>query len=271
MGLSVSSEFGSSIQPLTFCRQRPCILVFQYPRSSDRLFNAVDCNLVAGVKDFQYPRSSDRLFNLRQLAQQVVASNFQYPRSSDRLFNSLLNAFNATVTKVFQYPRSSDRLFNLGAAQIFDVDRDRKSFSILGVRIVYSTVECRNEDILCFDLSVSSEFGSSILGCAQPRIKRKRSDLSVSSEFGSSIPMQKLAPAQRIHRRSFSILGVRIVYSTLATVLISAEQRSFSILGVRIVYSTNTRPVRDIQKARLSVSSEFGSSIQLRWPARRSC
>jgi len=113
--LSVSSEFGSSIQ----LGERGPELV-QLPR-------------------FQYPRSSDRLFNRDFLAGFDLKDVFQYPRSSDRLFNTeLLIRFAAWY--FFQYPRSSDRLFNETVAAGYIVI---ESFSILGVRIVYSTIRSR--------------------------------------------------------------------------------------------------------------------------------
>ena len=113
-------------------------------------------------------------------------ADFQYPRSSDRLFSSSATARGQDYYSDFQYPRSSDRLFNSWG---FWMSNARSSpFSILGVRIVYSTYV----DLL-------------------PSLYHLC--LSVSSEFGSSIQLIRIAYSPH-PKQTFSILGVRIVYST---------------------------------------------------------
>jgi len=161
------------------------IAVFQYPRSSDRLFNKVHIKcVIMQLSLFQYPRSSDRLFNsdcrLVALAGLVLSVSSEFGSSIQRVEFMP----NASTPFVFQYPRSSDRLFNRAAQP--GTSHLMSTFSILGVRIVYSTrsVSLVNFPAINFQYPRSSD---RLFNCSHAAARCRALALSVSSEFGSSI------------------------------------------------------------------------------------
>jgi len=85
--LSVSSEFGSSIQLPSVMLVGPIGSAFSI--LGVRIVYSTTAGDLGGFlsRFFQYPRSSDRLFNAADAVHGVEKRDFQYPRSSDRLFN----------------------------------------------------------------------------------------------------------------------------------------------------------------------------------------
>jgi len=95
----------------------------------------------------------------------------------------------------------------------------KRSFSILGVRIVYSTEMMTANGAPCFDLSVSSEFGSSIQLIADAGVPAVIVTFQYPRSSDRLFNYAVVALVAEI-QLTFSILGVRIVYSTRATMLV---------------------------------------------------